>query len=74
MKSKVLTVIPVYNEEKILPYSVDKVVNFLKEKNEFEFEIVIADNASNDNTPKISKKLCKKYNIKYYRLEKKRKG
>lgn len=55
---KVLVVIPVYNEEKILGQSVSQLHNFLEDqKPDFDWEIVIADNASTDRTLEIAKQL-----------------
>lgn len=67
-------VIPVYNEEKYLLINIPKLYSFL-EKNFREFKIIIADNASTDNTPRVSKNLLKKYSkIKYLRIEEKGRG
>ncbi len=52
--------IPVYNGERILEVNISRVYNFLK-KNKYDFEIIIVDDNSNDNTLEISKKLSKKY-------------
>ncbi len=42
--------IPVFNEESRLPRSLPKVYQLLRDQNRFEYELVIADNASSDNT------------------------
>lgn len=77
MKQKSLTVVvPVYNEEVDIPKNIPILADFLRENmNSYDWEIVIADNASIDDTPKVSKNLGKENNrIKYVRLEKKGRG
>lgn len=55
-------VIPVYNEEKELAQSVEKLREFLKKNlGDFVSRITIADNASTDSTLAIGKHLEKKY-------------
>ena len=67
-------VIPVYNEEKVLEKNVNKVLNILK-KFYKDFEIVIVDNASTDNTLEIAKKLSTSYSrIRYIHLDQKGRG
>ena len=62
---KISLVIPCYNEEESLPY-LEKELNNLIEKMDVSFEIIMIDNASEDNTLKKIKELNKKYkNIKY---------
>ena len=57
----VAVVIPVYNEEKALPDSVDKLRDFLSQNLNHKWHIVIADNASKDKTWEIAQSLAKKY-------------
>jgi glycosyltransferase involved in cell wall biosynthesis len=72
--AKTCVVIPVYNEERDLEWSVENVLKVCK-KNYKNFEILIADNASTDQTPEIAKKLSKKYKpVKYIHLDKKGRG
>lgn len=74
--TKINITLPVYNEEKCLKKTVLKVISFLKE-NKFNcpYEIVIADNASIDETPKIGKELQNEFkSVKYSRLEQKGRG
>jgi len=68
--------LPVYNEEKCLESSVIELLDFLQEnKFPYLFEIVIADNASLDNTPKIGIELQNKFpEVKYFRLNEKGRG
>ncbi len=61
-------IIPVYNEEKYLKKCVESVTgsNYPKQK----LEILIIDDGSTDETPKIGKELSKKYeNVKYFRKD-----
>ena len=46
-------VIPAYNEEDRLPAGLDRVVAFLSSQ-DFDSEIVIADDGSRDRTPEIA--------------------
>ena len=71
MKDLVL-IVPVHNEELIIKESIKKLDNYLKRLG-IDYLIVIADNASSDNTPRIARKLQTR-NIKYVRIERKGKG
>ena len=68
--------LPVYNEEQALGDSVEKLISFLRTtKFPYEYEIVIADNASTDRTPDIARDLVKKHSqIKYLHIPKKGRG
>ncbi len=57
-KPSVLVVIPVYNEEKALERSVTTLKAFLNNYRNFEWQIVIADNKSNDRTGSIGRELA----------------
>lgn len=78
LKSKKLlqVVIPVYNEEDVLQESVEKLRNFLKEyMSKYKWQVVVADNASTDNTLSIAKKLKKKYSdVDFIHLTQKGRG
>jgi len=70
-------VIPVYNEEKALPKSIPTLRAFLSEPEfAYEWRIVIADNASIDNTPAAGRRLSKEYpgEVAYVRIERKGRG
>jgi len=70
-------VIPVYNEQQALEKSITTLFNFLTENlKDFDWKIVIADNASLDNTFQIAKKLSEKnpQKISALRLEQKGRG
>ncbi|MCX6818907.1 MAG: glycosyltransferase, partial [Candidatus Aenigmarchaeota archaeon] len=53
-------VIPVYNEEKIIESNTKKLIKFLN-RLKTRYEIIIADNGSDDKTAEIAKMLEKKY-------------
>lgn len=55
---KVNVTIPVYNEERELAANTQRILFFLREHARFEFELVIADNGSNDRTPLIADTIC----------------
>lgn len=68
-------VIPVYNEEIDLPLNIPKLLSFLEKKmSSYDWEIIIADNASTDKTPEIAREFTKNKRIKYLRLEQKGRG
>ena len=46
--------VPVYNEEKILPSTVETLHSFLSSHCRFDWEIVIANNASIDRTQVVA--------------------
>jgi len=67
--NKISIIIPAYNEEKNLP----RVINSLRVQDPKNFEIIVVDNNSTDNTFKVAKNLadkvykCKKQGISYAR-------
>jgi len=70
-------VVPVYNEEEALPQSIPELRAFLKGPDfPYEWRIVIADNASIDRTPDVSRKLESEFpgEVKYVRIERKGRG
>ena len=54
-------VIPVYNEEKDLPRSIDILSKYLRENVQNPWRIIIADNGSIDNTLAVAEMLANKY-------------
>ncbi|MCX6710296.1 MAG: glycosyltransferase family 2 protein [Candidatus Woesearchaeota archaeon] len=71
---KLSVTIPVYNEAQILEECIGKLNAFLKAK-KYDYEIIIADNASTDETKKTAEKLCKKYKkARYIKLKEKGRG
>jgi len=75
-KTSVEITIPVFNEEKELEESINKLFIFCKKNlSEYDWNITIADNASSDNTPIIGAKLAKSdRRISLFRLEEKGRG
>ena len=69
-------VVPVYNEEVDLVKNIPILSSFLEEKmNNYDWEIVIADNASSDRTPEVSREITTKNNkVRYVKIEKKGRG
>jgi glycosyltransferase involved in cell wall biosynthesis len=70
-------VVPVYNEEHSLPKSIPVLREFLESPRfPYEWRIVIADNASIDNTPAVGKELADKSggSVEYVRIERKGRG
>jgi glycosyltransferase involved in cell wall biosynthesis len=65
---KILIVIPAYNEEKIIKENLIKTARFLKENlRSDDYQIVLADNNSKDNTKEITLGLINEYlEIKYF--------
>lgn len=70
---KLSIIFPVLNEEKRLENGVRQTVNYLdKFENSIDYELIIADNGSTDNTEKISVKISDELkNIKYIKLKEK---
>lgn len=72
---KTLLVLPVYNEEKVLAKSVDRLVAYMSKNIKGDWSILIADNASTDSTGKVAKALTKKYRkVKYAFIKAKGRG
>lgn len=68
-------VIPVYNEERSLPSTVPQLHRFLDEHCRFDFEIVIGDNASTDNTLKVADALADAFDfVRVEHLDQKGRG
>lgn len=75
MKDKLVVVVPVYNEERDVGKNIPTLYSFLKENlSGYDWEILIADNASTDKTSKIAQKLSQKDGISYLRIDKKGRG
>ena len=61
MRATVDIVIPVYNEERDLPRSIDILTKYLRDNLENPWRVVITDNASTDSTLAIAEMLSNKY-------------
>jgi len=67
--------LPVYNEEKDLAGSCEKLAAYLTAHCPHDWRVVIADNASTDKTPEVGRSMAARYPyIKYHRLEMKGRG
>lgn len=66
-----LTIIfPVLNERLRLKKGITKTVEYLEKISFSDYEIIIVDNGSEDETPQIADELCKKYDrVKYERID-----
>jgi len=68
-------IIPVYNEEKILPQSIATLVGFLRENIRLPYRVLITDNASIDKTEEVGRRLAEQYDeVEYLRLPQKGRG
>ncbi len=75
--TRVDVVIPVYNEERALPQSIPELRAFLLGADfPYDWRIRIADNASIDDTPAVSRELEKQFpgEVEYVRIERKGRG
>mgnify|MGYP002859446995 FL=1 len=59
--TKVQLVLPVYNEQQILPESVSKLRGWCLDHPEYDWQITIANNASTDDTLAVARKLALTY-------------
>ena len=59
--TKVQLVLPVYNEQQILPESVSKLRNWCLDHPEYDWQITIANNASTDATLTVAQELSRTY-------------
>ena len=69
-------IIPVFNEERDLPVSIRKLRGFLREHCPYKWRIVVANNASTDNTLEIAKALKAEFpgQVDFIHLEQKGRG
>ena len=75
MKPTVTIVIPVYNEEADLPNCIATLSQFITENQAYAWDILIADNASIDNTRQVSESLCSEYaSVDYFYVPQKGRG
>jgi len=75
-RARVDVVIPVYNEEKDLEKSVLNLRQFLLDNVDYDWRIVVADNASKDHTLDIAKGLAERFpgQVGYVHLDQKGRG
>jgi glycosyltransferase involved in cell wall biosynthesis len=73
---RVDVVIPVYNEEKDLERSITTLRQFLLDHVDYDWRIVVGDNASTDRTLEIAKQLAERYpgQVTYIHLDQKGRG
>jgi glycosyltransferase involved in cell wall biosynthesis len=73
---RVDAVIPVYNEEGDLEWSVTTLRQFLLDNVDYDWRIVVGDNASTDRTLDIAKELAERYpgQVTYVHLDQKGRG
>ena len=57
MKKLISIVTPTFNEEKDI-YSLSKAISLQMDNSNFDYEHIIIDNASTDNTQEVIRKLC----------------
>lgn len=75
MSASVNITIPVYNEQEVLPRSIVILTEFLRDNLSNPWQIVIADNASTDDTRAVSEMLCERYSgVSYLRIPQKGRG
>ena len=75
MASTIDIVLPVYNEEQALPRNVLILTDFLRSNLANPWQIIIADNASTDQTRSVSEMLCERYpGVNYLYLPQKGRG
>ncbi|MET7640954.1 bifunctional glycosyltransferase family 2/GtrA family protein [Streptomyces sp. NPDC005438] len=68
-------VVPVYNEEAALEHSVLRLCAYLEETFPYAYRVVIADNASTDDTPRIARRLAREREpVHSVRLDRKGRG
>ena len=73
--ARVDIVVPVYNEARVLAASIRTLVEFLSQECTYDWQVVIADNASTDETPAIMWDLARRYSrVQGMRIETKGRG
>lgn len=66
-------VIPCYNEEKRLPPTLRRILNYMKTKKDINFEVIVVDDGSIDNTVRVVKEFNKEIpNLKIIQNDKNR--
>ncbi len=60
VKKKISIVIPVYNEEKVIPELIKRLTNFVDKLSNYDFEIILVEHGSVDNSFNLLRKYAKK--------------
>ena len=69
MKKKISIIIPFYNESANIPLILSKVRNLISKEKNYNFEILLMDNSSNDGSDKIAKEEIKNFeDAKYFKM------
>ena len=68
-------VVPVHNEERTLERNVELLLEYLRTEFPFPFRVVVADNASQDETPALAERLARSHaEVSSLRLDRKGRG
>jgi len=72
MNTKLSLVIPCYNEEKNLPFIMAKLSAILRDKTHEEYEVILVDNGSTDNSAQVFSELLNSIeeNIRVVKVDK----
>ena len=74
-RSAVDIIIPVFNEEEVLPSTIASLTEFLESNLSNPWRVTIADNASTDSTQAVSEMLCRRHpGVYYLRIPQKGRG
>jgi|TARA_B110000037_G_scaffold19032_1_gene20003 dolichol-phosphate mannosyltransferase len=69
MKKKISIIIPFYNESANIPLILSKVRTLISKEKNYNFEILLMDNSSNDGSDKIAKEEIKNFeDAKYFKM------
>lgn len=68
---KISVVIPAYNEENSIPNTLTSLAN---QKTKYDYEVIVVDNNSTDNTNSVSREFEKKMNLKVIKETRKGRG
>ncbi len=56
---KISIVVPIYNEEKVIPFFKNRILNIIKKEEKYEIEVLFVDDGSNDKSIEIIKNIRK---------------
>ena len=69
MKKKISIIIPFFNEKENIPLILSKVKDIIQIENNYDFELLLMDNNSNDGSATVAKEQLKNFNdSKYIKL------